>query len=261
LEFLTDIDLLRETLHAQQQEKLSAKKKANKKSGFPSSQVVQTVLKFLEERTQSGDMVIVLREELETTIYAAWKNADPEKANRKAVSEYIDKFEGVLWKKLNNGHYGLLVSSDKVRARIREYVRELKQAENNGKGQPHTDGNGSVGSTAQILNGKDAKNQPSANGNGSAGSELLTHNENNGNGKPSANGNGSLGSTSLPTNGNGKYDIDQIIHTLQREGKVYVPPQFVHEIVRELRRRGFSVNYWPATGLIELVGGDDEIPF
>jgi hypothetical protein len=117
-------------------------------------------------------------------------------------------------------------------------VRELKQAKKNGQGQTSADGNGSVGS------------------------ELLTHNGNNGNGKPSANGNGSLGSTSaMPTNGNGKYDIDQIIHTLQKEGKVYVPPQFVHEIVRELRRRGFSVNYWPATGLIELVGGDDEIPF
>jgi len=35
----------------------------------------------------------------------------------------------------------------------------------------------------------------------------------------------------------------------------------VYEIVRELRRRGLSVKYWPATGLIELVGGDDEIPF
>ena len=92
------------------------------------------------------------------------------------------------------------------------------------------------------------------------GSELLTHNGNNGNGKPAADGNGSLGSTSLPANGNGKYDIDQIIRTLQKEGKVYVPPQFLHEIVRELGRRGFSVNYW-ASGLIELVGGDDEIPF
>jgi len=35
----------------------------------------------------------------------------------------------------------------------------------------------------------------------------------------------------------------------------------VHEIVGELRRRGFSVNHWTTTGLIELVGGDDEIPF
>jgi hypothetical protein len=70
-----------------------------------------------------------------------------------------------------------------------------------------------------------------------------------------------LGSqSSNGNNGNGKYDIDQIIHTLQKEGKVYVPPQFVPEIVGELRRRGFSVNYW-ASGLIELVGGDDEIPF
>jgi hypothetical protein len=154
-----------------------------------------------------------------------------------AVSRCIDRYEGVLWKKLNNGHYCLLVGSDKVRARIRDYVRELKQAKKNGQGQT------------------------SAGEHGSVGSELLTHNGNNGDGKPSATGNGSLGSTSLPTNGNGKYDIDQIIHTLQKEGKVYVPPQFVHEVVRELRRRGFSVNYWPATGLIELVGGDDEIPF
>jgi hypothetical protein len=77
----------------------------------------------------------------------------------------------------------------------------------------------------------------------------------------SANGDGSLGSTSLPTNGNGKYDIDQIIHTLQKEGKVCVPPQFLPEIVRELGRRGLSVSYWTTTGLIELVGGDDELPF
>jgi hypothetical protein len=147
------------------------------------------------------------------------------------VCRCIDRFEGVLWKKLNNGHYGLLVSSNEIRARIRDYVQAKKN------GQPHTNGNGSVGS------------------------EPSTHNGINGNGKPPANGNGSLGSTSLPTNGNGKYDIEQIIHTLQKEGKVYVPPQFVHEIVRELRRRGFSVNYWPATGLIELAGGDDELPF
>jgi hypothetical protein len=236
LEFLKDIDLIREKLHAQQQEKLSAKKKANKKSGFPSSQVVQTALKFLEERTQGSDVVKVSREELETAIYTAWKNADPEKANRKAVSEYIDKYEGVLWKKLNNGHYVLLVSSDQVITRIRDYVRELKQAKE--KGQPHTNGKGSVGSTAQLFNEKDGKSQPSANGNSSLGSQ-------------SSNGN----------NGNGKYDIDQIIHTLRKEGKVYVPPQFVHEIVRELRRRGLSVSYWTTTGLIELAGGDDEIPF
>jgi hypothetical protein len=117
-------------------------------------------------------------------------------------------------------------------------VQELKRAKKNGQGQTSADGNGSVGS------------------------ELLTHNGNNGNGKPSADSNGSLGSqSSNGSNGNGKYDIDQIIHALQKEGKVYVPPQFVHEIVKELRRRGFSVNYWPATGLIELVGGDDELPF
>jgi hypothetical protein len=138
---------------------------------------------------------------------------DKDKADRLAVSRYIDRYEGVLWKKLNNGHYCLLVSSDKVRARIRDYVRELKKAKKNGQGQT------------------------------------------------SADGNGSLGSTSLPTNGNGKYDIDQIIHTLQKEGKVYVPPQFVHEIVRELKRAGLSVNYWTTTGLIELAGGEDELPF
>jgi predicted nucleic-acid-binding protein len=71
-----------------------------------------------------------------------------------------------------------------------------------------------------------------------------------------------LGSqSSNGNNGNGKYDIDQIIHTLQKEGKVYVPPQFLPEIVRELGRRGLSVNYWTTTGLIELAGGDNEIPF
>jgi hypothetical protein len=68
----------------------------------------------------------------------------------------------------------LLVSSDQVITRIRDYVRELKQAKKNGQGHTSADGNGSVGS------------------------ELLTHNGNNGNGKPSANGNGSLGFTSLP---------------------------------------------------------------
>jgi predicted nucleic-acid-binding protein len=71
-----------------------------------------------------------------------------------------------------------------------------------------------------------------------------------------------LGSqSSNGNNGNGKYDIDQIIHTLQKEGKVYVPPQFLHEIVRELKGAGLSVNYWTTTGLIELAGGDDELPF
>jgi hypothetical protein len=237
LEFLEDIDLIREKLHGQMQEELSAKKKANKKLGFPSSQVIKTVIKSFEDMNQGKGVIVVSRQELETAIYSAWINADKEKANRLAVSEYIDKFEGVLWKKLNNGYYGLLVSSDQVITRIRDYVLELKQAKKNGQGQTSADGNGSVGS------------------------ELLTHDGNNRNGKPSANGNGSLGFTSLPTNGNGKYDIDQITHTLQKEGKVYVPPQFVHEIVRELRRRGFSVNYWSATGLIELVGGDDELPF
>jgi hypothetical protein len=231
LEFLTDIDLIREKMHAQQQEKLSAKKKANKKSGFPSSQVIKTVIKSFEDMNQGKDVIVVSRQELETTIYSAWINADKEKANRLAVSEYIDRYEGILWKKLNNGYYGMLVSSNEVRVRIRDYV----QAKKNGQ-------------------------QPT-NGNGSVGSELSTHNGTNGNGKPSANGNSSLGFTSLPTNGNGKYDIDQIIHTLQKEGKVYVPPQFVHEIVGELRRRGLSVSYWTTTGLIELVGGDDEIPF
>ena len=214
LEFLTDIDLIRKTLDAQQQDKLSAKKKANKKLGFPSSQVVQTALKFLEERTQGSDVVKVSREELETAIYTAWKNADPEKANRKAVSEYIDQFEGVLWKKLNNGHYGLLVSSDEARARIRDYVLGLKQAKRNGPGQTSADDNGSLGSQ-------------------------------------SSNGN----------NGNGKYDIDQIIRTLEEKGSVVVPPQWGQEIFRELRRSGLAVKYWPATGLIELVGGDDELPF
>jgi hypothetical protein len=237
LEFLKDIDLIREKLHGQLQEELSAKKKANKKLGFPSSQVIKTVIKSFEDMNQGKGVIVVSRQELETAIYSAWINADKEKANRLAVSEYIDRFEGVLWKKLNNGHYALLVSSDQVITRIRAYVLELKQAKKNGQGQTSADGNGSVGS------------------------ELLTHDGNNRNGKPSANGNGSLGFTSLPTNGNGKYDIDQITHTLQKEGKVYVPPQFLHEIVRELRRRGFSVNYWTTTGLIELAGGDDELPF
>jgi hypothetical protein len=221
--------------NAKKQKKAPGHTHTRRKSGFPSAKVVQQAVKGLEECRRGGDVVVVLREELELAIYLAWWEADKEKANKQAVSEFIDRFEGVLWKKLNNGHYGLLVGSDEVRVRIRDYVLELKRAKKNGQ-------------------------QPT-NGNGSVGSEPSTHNGTNGNGKLPTDGNGSLGSTSLPTNGNGKYDIDQIIHTLQEEGKVYVPPQFVHEIVRELGRRGFSVNYWPATGLIELAGGDDEIPF
>jgi len=228
-EFMTKTVYLQEQLRALETQK---HKREPKKLRLPPSKVIEDVVRFFEGRRSQ-----VSRQELETTIYAAWRKVDKDKADRLAVSRCIDRFEGVLWRKLNNGHYGLLVGSDKVRERIRDYVLELKRAKNNGKGQTSADGNSSVGS------------------------ELLTHNGNNGNGKPLANGYGSLGSTSLPTNGNGKYDIDQIIHTLQKEGKVYVPPQFVHEIVRELGRRGFSVNYWPATGLIELVGGDDEIPF
>jgi predicted nucleic-acid-binding protein len=183
-------------------------KREPKKLKLPPSKVIEDVVRFLEGRRSQ-----VSRQELETTIYAAWQKVDKEKANRLAVSRYIDRYEGVLWKKLNNGHYCLLVSSDQVITRIRDYVLELKQAKKNGQGQT------------------------------------------------SADGNGSLGSTSLPTNGNGKYDIEKIIHTLQKEGKVFVPPQFVHEIVRELKRAGLSVSYWTTTGLIELAGGDDEIPF
>jgi len=210
-------------------------KREPRKLKLPPSKVIEDVVRFLEGRRSQ-----VSRQELETTIYAAWRKVDKDKADRLAVSRCIDRYEGILWKKLNNGHYGLLVSSDEVRARIRDYVLGLKQAKNNGQngqGQPRINGNGSVDSTAQLLSEKDGKSTPPANGDGS------------------------LGSTSLPTNGNGKYDIDQIIHTLQKEGKVYVPPQFLHEIVRELGRRGLSVSYWTTTGLIELAGGDDEIPF
>jgi hypothetical protein len=183
-------------------------KKEPRKLKLPPSEAIEDVVRFFEGRRSQ-----VSRQELETTIYAVWRKVDKDKADRLAVSRYIDRYEGVLWKKLNNGHYCLLVSSDQVITRIRDYVRELKQAKKNGQGQT------------------------------------------------SADGNGSLGSTSLPTNGNGKPDIDHIIHTLEEKGSVVVPPQWGQEIVRELSRRGFSVNYWPATGLIELVGGDDEIPF
>ncbi len=226
-EFLTKTVYLQEQLRAL---KTPKSKGEPRKLKLPPSKVIEDVVRFFEGRRSQ-----VSRQELETAIYAAWQKEDKAKADRLAVSRCIDRFEGVLWKKLNNGHYVLLVGSDKVRVKIRDYVLELKRAKKNGQ-------------------------QPT-NGNGSVGSEPSTHNGTNGNGKLPADGNGSLGSTSLPTNGNGKYDIDQIIHTLQEEGKVYVPPQFVHEIVRELGRRGFSVNYWSATGLIELVGGDDEIPF
>ncbi|MFZ8783969.1 hypothetical protein [Thermocrinis sp.] len=228
-EFLTKAVYLQEQLRVL---KTPKSKGEPKKLKLPPSRVIEDVVRFFEGRRSQ-----VSRQELETAIYTTWRKVDKDAADRLDVSRCIDRFEGVLWKKLSNGHYGLLVSSDEVRARIRDYVRELKKAKKNGQGQTSADGNGSVGS------------------------ELLTHNGDNRSGEPSADGNGSLGSTSLPANGNGKYDIDQIIHTLQKEGKVYVPPQFVHEIVRELGRRGFSVNYWPATGLIELAGGDDEIPF
>jgi hypothetical protein len=204
-EFLTKTVYLQEQLRIL---KTPEPKREPKKLKLPPSKVIEDVVKFFEGRRSQ-----VSRQELETTIYAAWRKVDKDKADRLAVSRCIDRYEGVLWKKLNNGHYCLLVSSDEVRVRIRDYVRELKQAKKNGQGQT------------------------------------------------SADGHGSLGSTSLPPNGNGKYDIDHIIHALEEKGSVVVPPQWVYEIVGELRRRGFSVNYWPATGLIELVGGDDEIPF
>jgi hypothetical protein len=228
-EFLTKTVYLQEQLRTL---KTPEPKREPRKLKLPPSKVIEDVVRFFEGRRSQ-----VSRQELETTIYAAWRKVDKDKADRLAVSRCIDRYEGVLWRKLNDGHYGLLVSSDQVITRIRDYVRELKQAKKNGQGQT------------------------SAGENGSIGSELLTHNENNGNRKPSANGNGSLDFTSLPTNGNGKYDIDQIVYTLQKEGKVFVPPQFVHEIVRELKRAGLSVSYWTTTGLIELAGGDDEIPF
>jgi hypothetical protein len=201
------------------------------KPGFPSAKVVQKAVKELEECRKGSEVVVVSRQELEFSIYLAWWEADKEKANKQAVSEFIDRFEGILWRKLPGGYYGLLVGSDKVRVKIRDYV----QAKKNG--------------------------QPPTNGNGSVDPENFTHNGTNGNGKPPANGNGSLGSTSLPTNGNGKYDLDHIIHTLKEKGSVVVPPQWVQEIARELRRRGLSVDYWATTGLIELAGGDDEILF
>jgi len=96
---------------------------------LPPSKVVEDVLRFFEGR-RSG----ISRQELETAIYTAWRKVAKDKADRLAVSRYIDRFEGVLWRKLNNGHYGLLVSSDKVRARIRDYVLELRQAKKNGQG-------------------------------------------------------------------------------------------------------------------------------
>jgi hypothetical protein len=204
-EFMTTTVYLQEQLRTL---KTPEPKREPRKLKLPPSKVIEDVVRFFEGRRSQ-----VSRQELETTIYAAWQKVDKEKADRLAVSRYIDRYEGVLWKKLNNGHYCLLVSSDQVITRIRDYVLELKQAKKNGQGQT------------------------------------------------SADGNGSLGSTSLPTNGNGKYDIEKIIHTLQKEGKVFVPPQFVHEIVRELKRAGLSVSYWTTTGLIELAGGDDEIPF
>ena len=229
-EFLTKTVYLQEQLRTL---KTPKSKGEPRKLKLPPSKVIEDVVRFFEGRRSQ-----VSRQELETTIYAAWQKVDKDAADRLAVSRYIDRYEGILWKKLNNGHYGLLVSSDEVRVRIKDYVLGLKQAKKNGQGQTSADGNGSVGS------------------------EHFTHNGNNRNGKPSADGTGSLGfQSSNGNNGNGKYDIDQIIRTLEEKGSVVVPPQFVHEIARELRRRGFSVNYWTTTGLIELAGGDDEIPF
>jgi hypothetical protein len=246
-EFLTETVYLQEQLRAL---KTPEPKREPKKLKLPPSKVIEDVVRFFEGRRSQ-----VSRQELETAIYAAWQKEDKAKADRLAVSRCIDRFEGVLWKKLNNGHYGLLVGSDEVRVRIRDYVLELKRAKKNRQGQTSADGNGSVGSKTK------GKGQLHTNGKGSVGSTAPLFNGKDGKSQPPANGNSSLSSTSLPTNGNGKYDIDQIIRTLQKEGKGYVPPQFLHEIVRELRRRGFSVNYWPTTGLIELAGGDEEIPF
>jgi hypothetical protein len=205
-EFMTKTVYLQEQLRNLETPK---SKGEPRKLKLPPSEVIEDVVRFFEGRRSQFS-----RQELEATIYAAWRKVDKENADRLAVSRYIDRYEGVLWRKLNNGHYVLLVSSDKVRARIRDYVRELKQVKKNGQGQTSADGNSSLGSQ-------------------------------------SSNGN----------NGNGKYNIDQIIRTLQKEGKVFVPPQFVHEIVRELKRAGLSVSYWTTTGLIELAGGDDEILF
>ena len=211
-EFLTSI------VQLQEQPKTSkpkpAREKEPEKPSFPPSHVIKTVIKSFEERVQGRDVIVVSRQELETAIYTAWRKVDREKANRLAVSDYVDGFEGVLWRKLVDGRYGILVSSNTVAKKIRDYVRELKQAKKDG-GQTPTNGNGSLGS------------------------EL---------------------STSQPSNGNGKYDIYQIIQTLGKEGRALVPSQYVHEVVRELRKRGLSVNYW-VSGLIELAGGDDEIPF
>jgi hypothetical protein len=229
-EFMIKTVYLQEQLRALKTQK---SKGEPKKLKLPPSKVIEDVVRFFE-----GSRSQVSRQELETAIYAAWRKVDKDKADRFAVSRCVDRYEGILWKKLNNGHYGLLVSSDQVITRIRDYVQELKQAKKNGQGQT------------------------SANGNGSVGSEHFTHNGNNGNGKPSADGNSSLGSqSSNGNNGSRKYDIDQIIRTLEEKGSVVVPPQFLHEIVGELRRRGFSVNYWTTTGLIELAGGDNELPF
>jgi len=114
------------------------------KPGFPSAKVVQKAVKDLEEIRKSSDVVVVSRQELEFAIYLAWWEADKEKANKQAVSEYIDRYEGILWRKLQGGYYGLLVGSDKVRVKIRDYVLELMRAKKNGQ-QP-TNGNGSVGS-------------------------------------------------------------------------------------------------------------------
>jgi hypothetical protein len=126
-EFMTKTVYLQEQLRA-----LEARqpKREPKELKLPPSRVIEDVVRFFEGRRSQ-----VSRQELETTIYAAWRKVGKDKADRLAVSRCIDRFEGVLWKKLNNGHYGLLVSSDKVRERIRDYVLELKRAKKNGQGQ------------------------------------------------------------------------------------------------------------------------------
>jgi hypothetical protein len=101
---MTKTVYLQEQLRALETQK---PKREPKKLKLPPSKVIEDVVRFFEGRRSQ-----VSRQELETTIYAAWRKVDKDKADRLAVSRCIDRYEGVLWRKLNNGHYVLLVSSD-----------------------------------------------------------------------------------------------------------------------------------------------------
>jgi hypothetical protein len=89
-EFLTKTVYLQEQLRAL---KTPEPKREPKKLRLPPSRVIKDIVKFFE-----GHRSVVSTRELETTIYTAWRKVNKDKADHLAVSRYIDRFKGVLWK-------------------------------------------------------------------------------------------------------------------------------------------------------------------